>query len=270
MAPKPQLAALAALAALTITGCGEQGGTGPPAGSGEVGGTVTVFAAASLTEPFTRIADDFETANPGTTVVLNFAGSSTLAQQINEGAPVDVFAAADPLPMQQIADAGVNGVDPIPFVHNTLVIAVSAGNPLGIAGPADLTRSGITVAVCAEQVPCGRAAVAALAAAGVELVPATFERDVLAALAKLELGEVDAALVYRTDVQATPDLDAVEFPEADRAVNEYPISVLDDAPNPATAAAFVDHVRSDAGLAVLTEAGFIDACEPDPSLCEGT
>jgi molybdate transport system substrate-binding protein len=254
MASKPQLAALAALAALTITGCGEEGSTGPPAGSGEVGGTVTVFAAASLTEPFSLIADEFEAANPGTTVVLNFASSSTLAQQINEGAPVDVFAAADPLPMQQIADAGVNGVDPVPFVRNTLVIAVPAGNPLGIAGLADLAA--VTVALCAEQVPCGRAALAALATAGVELTPATLERDVKAAIAKVELGEVDAALVYRSDVQAGSDVEGVEFAESATAVNEYPISVLEDAPNPATATAFVDHVRSGAGMAVLTGAGF--------------
>lgn len=272
MAPRPRPAALAAVTALVAVAtaaCGGGAGAGAPADPDEVGGTVTVFAAASLTEPFTQIGDEFEAANPGTTVVLNFAASSTLAQQINEGAPVDVFAAADPLPMQQIADAGVNGIEPTIFVRNTLVIAVPAGNPQGITGLADLAESGVTVALCAEQVPCGRAALAGLAAAGVELVPATLERDVKAALAKVELGEVDAALVYRSDVQTATGLDGIEFPESEVAVNEYPIGVLDDAPNPTAATAFVDYVRSGAGMAVLTGAGFDEACEPNQSLCQG-
>ena len=112
------------------------------------------------------------------------------------------------------------------------------------------------MALCAEQVPCGAAARTALDAAGVRLTPATLEQDVRGALAKLRLGEVDAALVYRTDVRAAPGLDAVEFPESARAVNDYPIVVLRGAANPAGARAFVDFVRSDAGLAVLTAAGF--------------
>jgi molybdate transport system substrate-binding protein len=246
--------AVAVSAILVLAACSAEAGTGAPAGG--VGGTVTVFAAASLTGPFTRIGDDFEAAHPGTTVVFNFAASSTLAQQINEGAPADVFAAADAVPMEQVTEAGVNGVDPTVFARNQLVVAVTAGNPLGVAGLADLARPEVTVALCAEQVPCGRASLRALEAAGVTLTPATFERDVKAALAKVELGEVDAALVYRSDIATADGIDGVAFPESAEAVNDYPISVLDDAPNRAGASAFVDYVRSEAGLSVLTAAGF--------------
>nr|WP_244366832.1 molybdate ABC transporter substrate-binding protein [Micromonospora echinofusca] len=232
-------------------------GTGPrPAGSG-VTGTVTVLAAASLTESFTRLGRDFETAHPGVRVTFNFAGSSALATQINQGAPADVFAAANPATMRTVTDAG-NATGPAAtFARNQLVIAVPEGNPARVTALADLTRPGVKVALCAEQVPCGAAAQAALGAAGVALTPVTWERDVRAALSKVKLGEVDAALVYRTDAAAaTADVDAVEFPESARAVNDYPITVLRDAGNPTGAQAFVAHVLSDAGRRVLSDAGF--------------
>lgn len=252
-------AVVAAMAStvLAVVGCADAGPADPQAGSAEVSGAVTVFAAATLVEPFNQIADDFEQAHPGTTVTLSFAGSSTLAQQLNQGAPADVFASAHPRPMELVAEAGVNGVDPVTFAHASLAIAVPAGNPLGITGIADLAAPGVSVAVCAEQVPCGIATELALQAAGVDLVPVTFERDVKAALSKVELGEVDAALVYHADVLAAGDsVAAVEFPEAAEAVNDFQISVLSEAPNPPAATAFVDYVRSEAGTAVMTEAGY--------------
>ncbi|MFC3502588.1 molybdate ABC transporter substrate-binding protein [Micromonospora krabiensis] len=246
------LAAAAALA-LTLAGCGDGGTAGGSGGTG----TVTVFAAASLTESFTRIGRDFEAAHPGTTVVFNFAGSSALATQINQGAPADVFASAAPATMATVTDAGNADGTPNTFVRNQLVIAVAKDNPRGIVGLADLARPGTTVALCAPQVPCGGAARTALDAAGVTLTPVTLEQDVKGALAKVRLGEVDAALVYRTDARAAAaDVTGIEFPESSRAVNDYPIAVLKDAPNPAGGHAFVDHVRSDAGRAVLTAAGF--------------
>ncbi|MGY0007238.1 molybdate ABC transporter substrate-binding protein [Micromonospora sp. I033] len=244
-------AALAGLAALTLGAAGCGGADDDPAG-----GTVTVFAAASLTESFTKLGAEFEAAHPGTRVVLNFAGSSALAAQITQGAPADVFAAASPATMKTVTDAGDAAGAPAVLVRNQLVIAVAEGNPDRVGGLADLARPGRKVALCAEQVPCGAAAKAALAAAGVRLTPATLEQDVKGALAKVRLGEVDAALVYRTDVRAAAGLAAVEFPESARAVNDYPIVVLEHAGNPAGARAFVDQVRSDAGLAVLTAAGF--------------
>jgi molybdate transport system substrate-binding protein len=241
------IAALFAVAALGLSGCGgdDAGATGK--------GTVTVFAAASLTESFTTIGKDFEAANPGVKVTLNFAGSSALATQISQGAPADVFASASPANMKSVGTDGT----PATFVKNQLVIAVPKGNPKGVTGLADLTKPGVKVALCAEQVPCGAAAKKALDAAGVKVTPVTLEQDVKQALSKVKLGEVDAALVYRTDAKATAaDVDGVEFPESAGAINDYPIAVLKDAPNKTTARAFVAYVQSDKGMAVLTAAGF--------------
>jgi molybdate transport system substrate-binding protein len=253
-------AGLAAAAAVAMAACGGASGAGGPQAGGSpkaATGGVTVFAAASLTESFTRIGKDFEADNPGTTVTFNFAGSSALAAQINQGAPADVFAAASPATMKTVTEAGNAAGDPVTFVKNQLVIAVPKGNPKAIAGLADLSGSGVKVAVCAEQVPCGAAAKKAVDAAGVTLTPVTLEQDVKAALAKVKLGEVDAALVYRTDARsAAADIDAIEFPESAGAINDYPLVVLKDAPNRSAAEAFVAYVRSAKARAVLTSAGF--------------
>jgi molybdate transport system substrate-binding protein len=245
------IAGVTALAVAGLAGCG--GDSGAASGSG----TVTVFAAASLTESFKQIGRDFEAANPGTKVTFNFAGSSALATQINQGAPADVFASAAPANMKTVTDAGNGDGTPTTFAKNQLVIAVPKGNPRGIRGLSDLTGSGVKLALCAEQVPCGAAAKKALDAAGVTLVPVTLEQDVKAALSKVKLGEVDAALVYRTDARAAlSDVDGVAFPESAQAVNDYPVVVLKGAPNRAGARAFVEYVRSDKGRAVLDGAGF--------------
>ncbi|MEU4216801.1 molybdate ABC transporter substrate-binding protein [Actinoplanes sp. NPDC026623] len=241
--------------------CGgdDDAGTSPGAGSSSAGvtGPVTVFAAASLTESFTRIGKDFEASYPGTKVTFNFAGSSALATQINQGAPADGFASAAPAPMKTVTDAGNAEGTPTTFVKNQLVIAVQEGNPKGVRTLADLTKPDVKVALCAEQVPCGAAAQKVLDTAGVKLMPVTLEPDVKSALAKVKLGEVDAALVYRTDAKAAAsDVDAVEFPESANAINDYPIVVLKAAPNKAGAQAFVAYVQSGKGRAVLTEAGF--------------
>jgi molybdate transport system substrate-binding protein len=247
--------AAAGLAVAALAGCGKDD-TATLTAVG-VNGTVTVFAAASLTGSFQQIGKDFEAANPGVKVTFNFAGSSALATQINQGAPADVFASAAPTNMKTVTDAGNADGVPATFVKNQLVIAVPKGNPKGIAGLADLTKPGVKVALCAEQVPCGAAAKKALTAANVTITPVTQEQDVKAALSKVTLGEVDAALVYRTDVKAAADkVDGVEFPESADAINEYPIVVLKNAPNKAGAAAFVAYVRSDKGMGVLTDAGF--------------
>ncbi|QLQ40231.2 molybdate ABC transporter substrate-binding protein [Micromonospora robiginosa] len=256
--------ALTGVTALTMAvpaGCG--GGSSNEAGSGAGGsssgvtGSVTVFAAASLTESFTTIGRDFEAANPGAKVTFNFAGSSALANQINQGAPADVFASAAPKNMQSVTDAGNADGTPATFARNQLVIAVAKGNPKGVKALTDLTRPGLKVALCAEQVPCGAAATKALTTAKVKLTPVTLEQDVKGALSKLKLGEVDAALVYRTDARAAAaDVEAVEFPESAGAINDYPIVVLKNAPNRTAARAFVAYVRSDQGTSVLTTAGF--------------
>jgi molybdate transport system substrate-binding protein len=256
-------AAVAGLAVLALgpAGCGANSDGAAPgggtAGASAVSGNVTVFAAASLTGSFTRIGADFGAAHPGAKVTFNFAGSSALAAQINQGAPADVFASAAPATMKTVTDAGNGDGTPVTFARNQLVIAVPNGNPKAIAGLADLTRPGVKVALCAARVPCGAAAKTVLEAGGVALTPVTLEQDVKAALQKVKLGEVDAALVYRTDVDASAsDVDGVEFPESGTAVNDYPIVVLREAPNKAAAHAFVAFVRSAQGRAVLAAAGF--------------
>ncbi|WP_374199540.1 molybdate ABC transporter substrate-binding protein [Glycomyces sp. YM15] len=236
-----------ATALLALTACA-------PDAEEDADNTVTVFAAASLTKAFTLIADQFEEEHPRAGIVLNFGGSSTLATQITEGAPGDVFAAADETTMAGVVDAGA-AADPETFARNQLVIAVPEGNPEGITGLHDLV--GLLVAVCAEEVPCGAAARTAIEASGASITPSTYEPDVKATLAKLAINQVDAALVYRTDAMAAHGaVDAVEFPESDSAVNAYPIALLDEATSPNLAAEFIAHVQSDAGQAVLEAEGF--------------
>ncbi|MFF2074106.1 molybdate ABC transporter substrate-binding protein [Kitasatospora sp. NPDC058162] len=270
------VAAAAALAlSLGATACGSDGGTSSgsassaattaPAGAAgtdgatapKAKGTITVFAAASLKETFTELGKKFEAANPGAKVTFNFGGSSALATSINSGAPADVFAAASPATMKTVTDAGGASGQPTTFVKNTLAIAVPKGNPKHLAGLKDLTGSGVKVALCAKEVPCGAAALTALKAAGVDLTPVTLEQDVKGALTKVELGEVDASLVYKTDVQAdAAKIDGVDFPEAAKAMNDYPIAALAKAPNKDGAAAFVAYVQSPEAKQVLTAAGF--------------
>jgi molybdate transport system substrate-binding protein len=253
------LATVGAMAA----GCGSSSdsGSGTPAagassGSG-VTGTITVLAASSLTETFNTIGKNFEAANPGSKVTFSYAGSSQLAQQITAGAPADVFASASPTTMKTVTDKGDAVGTPVNFVKNQLVIAVKKGNPKGFTSLAAIAKPGVKVALCAEQVPCGAAAKKALATANIKLTPVTLEQDVKSALSKVTLGEVDAALVYRTDAKAAASsVDGVEFPESADAINEYPIAALKDAPNAAGAAAFVAYVQSDPAQQVLTAAGF--------------
>lgn len=227
------------------------------AGCGNRGGTVTVLAAASLTEAFGELGEELERRDPGLTVRFSFAASSTLAAQVAEGAPGDVLATADMRTMRIVQEAGAVAGEPVVFAQNTLVIAVPAGNPAGVSSLADLAHPEVLVALCSRRVPCGAAAQAALRAAGLSVTPVTWERDVKAVLTKVMLGEVDAGLVYATDAQAAGDrVRSFAFPEAGAAVNVYPIAILRDAPSPRAARAFVDLVLSDTGRRVLTDAGF--------------
>lgn len=245
--------ALAVGILVAATGCGgEPDGAGPS----QAGGRLTVFAAASLTGAFSQIADGFERSHPDTSVTLSFGASSALAQQIVAGAPVDVFAAASPTTMQVVTNAG-DAVQPRVFARNSLQIAVPPDNPGRVVGLADLADPARTIALCAEQVPCGAAARTVFAAAGLTPAPDTLEQDVKAALSKVELGEVDAALVYRTDVLAAGGkVRGIAFPESGTAVNDYPVARLRGAPNTAAAEAFVAYVLSPEGQRVLVDAGF--------------
>ena len=248
---------LVALAAALLTACGSAGAGSAPDGSGRTSNAVvTVFAAASLAEAFAEVGRRFEAAFPGTTVTFNFGASSALAQQIVSGAPADVFAAAAPVVMATVTDTGRSSA-PRVFARNRLEIAVPPDNPGNVTGLADFARRELAIALCAAQVPCGTATRTVLAAAGVTPLPDTLEQDVKAVLSKVRLGEVDAGLVYRTDVRAAgPAVQGIRFAEADRAVHDYPIVTLADSRHPAAAAAFVDFVLSEEGRKALAAAGF--------------
>ncbi|MBF6469759.1 molybdate ABC transporter substrate-binding protein [Nocardia beijingensis] len=244
------------LAVVTATGCGSQDTTEHADGQ-HVSGTVTVFAAASLTETFGELGKRFEAAHPGVEVVYSFGASSALAQQIIQGAPADVFASAAPKNMQQVRDKGEVTTAPVIFVRNRLEIAVPRGNPGHITGLADFGKTEPKLALCAEQVPCGAAAQTVFETAGITAQPDTREQDVKAVLTKVTLGEVDAALVYRTDVHAAGGkVEGIDFPESAVAINDYPVAPLAHAPNAAAAAAFVDFVTSEQAESVFAAAGF--------------
>ena len=267
--PRRWAAVLGACAcALLVAGCG--GGTSssaPPGGASSApsagapaGGSttkLTVSAAASLTTAFGRLQEQFEAANPGVDVVFNYGGSSGLAQQIVNGAPVDVFAAANTATMDTVAKAGMVAGTPQIFVTNKLEIAVAPGNPKGITGFKDLARPDLKVVICAKQVPCGSSEKTVEAATGVQVKPVSEESDVTSVLTKVESGDADAGVVYVTDVKSAPGkVDGINFPETDKAINTYPIAVLKAATQPALATKWVDFVRGPDGRKVLEAAGF--------------
>lgn len=252
-----------AAALLALTACSDSDpapGSDPGKGgeSGELSGEVTVFAAASLTESFEKLGAQFEKDHPGTNVTFSFGGSDALAASITGGAPADVFASASPTTMEIVADAGAAAGTPETFVRNRLEIATLPGNPDGIASLKDLTDPGLKVVLCDETVPCGSAVRKALDAGALKLTPVSYEEDVKSALTKVVLKEADAAVVYKTDVRAAAGtVEGVDFPESAGAINDYPITLLEEAPNAAAAEAFVGLVQSAAGQKVLTEAGFL-------------
>ncbi|MFW6724461.1 molybdate ABC transporter substrate-binding protein [Streptomyces sp. MAR4 CNY-716] len=258
-------AALLVLSACSGSDDGSGSGSGSDSGkdgagsaSGELSGEITVFAAASLTESFEELGAQFERDHPGTKVTFSFGGSDALAASITGGAPADVFASASPTTMDVVTDAGAAAGTPETFVRNRLEIATLPGNPDGVASLKDLTDPGLKVVLCDEAVPCGSAAQKALDAGSLKLTPVSYEEDVKSALNKVVLKEADAAVVYRTDVQAAGGkVEGVDFPESADAVNDYPITLLRDAPNTAAAEAFVELVRSAQGQKVLTGAGFL-------------
>lgn len=220
-------------------------------------GTATVFAAASLTDVFTEIAEDFEATNPGVTVDLSFGPSSGLATQINEGAPADVLATASTTTMDQVVEAGSVTEEPDVFATNLLELAVPPENPGCVGGLADLADEDLVVGLCAEEVPCGDFARQALEGAGIEASVDTDEPDVRALLTKVEEAQVDVGVVYRTDVIAAGDgVEGIEIPADENVAATYPIAPVADAANPEAATAFVDFVLSDAGQAALAAAGF--------------
>lgn len=250
--------AVAAAAILTASACSTSGGgaRGTEAG-GTVSGGITVLAAASLTGSFSTLGSRFQAAHPGTKVTFSFNASSELAAQITEGAPADVFASAAPANMDTVEKDG-DATTVTNFVKNTMEIATPKGNPAHISSVADLAGPGVKVALCEPQVPCGAVAAKVLENAKVSVQATTLQTDVKSTLATVQTGEVDAGVVYVTDVLAAgSQVDGVKIPASINAHTEYPITVLEDASNSTLAAAFVDYVESAGGQKVLHAAGFL-------------
>ncbi|WME24554.1 molybdate ABC transporter substrate-binding protein [Brachybacterium sp. GU-2] len=246
-------AAAAAAIALTAAACGSGGSAEDPAAAPV---TLHVFAAASLQEPFEELGEQFESEHEDVTVEFSFAGSSTLVEQIQQGAPADVFASADTKNMDKLTDAGLEEADPVDFTTNTLRIAVPAGNPAGVTDLASLTGD-LNLVVCAPEVPCGAATETVEEAAGLEFAPVSEEQSVTDVLNKVTSGEADAGLVYVTDVEKAGDaVEGIDFPEAQEAVNTYPITTVDGSANPQLGQEFVDLVTGEEGQKVLAGYGF--------------
>ncbi|MFV0253636.1 MAG: molybdate ABC transporter substrate-binding protein, partial [Beutenbergiaceae bacterium] len=222
----------------------------------ELTGTLTIYAAASLTAAFDDLAAAFEQAHPDLDVApIVYDGSSTLATQIIEGAPADVFASANESNMDKIVDAEL-AQDPSLFATNTLVIAVPSGNPGGVTGLEDLADPELSVVLCAPEVPCGAASQTLLEQQQVTVTPASLEQNVKAVLTKVAADEADAGLVYATDTAVEPAVEEIAAAGADEVVNKYPLVALNDAANPDAAAAFVEFVTGPEGQDVLQEYGF--------------
>lgn len=249
--------ALAAVTLLAGTACTSSGSSTTSAPQAAGGGTLTVYAAASLKKTFTTLGARFEAAHPGVRVTLNFAGSSDLATQLQQGAPADVFASADTTNMDKVTGEKLISGTPVLFAANTLQIAVPPGNPARIRALKDLTDPAVKLVVCAPAVPCGAAAAKVAAAAGLTFAPVSEEQSVTDVLGKVTTGQADAGLVYVTDVKAAGGkIAGVTFPEASAAVNTYPIGVLAASKNAALARDFVALVTGADGQQVLADAGF--------------
>ena len=218
---------------------------------------LTVFAAASLTDGFTRAGDEFAKADSRVRFTFNFGSSSTLATQITNGAPADLFASADEANMQKIVDAELADGVPSAFASNRLQIAVATGNPKKISGLADLARPDVVLVLAAPTVPAGKYALDALGKAGVVARPASLEVDVRAVLNKVSLGEADAGIVYVTDVKsAVARVAGVEIPEQHQVTARYPVAVVKGSKNAALANRFIEYLVSPEGQSILATYGF--------------
>lgn len=262
-----RLLSLIVLFVLLLVGCTPASSSPMSESATETSRTLTVFAAASLTDAFTEIGVNFEAANPGVTVIFNFAGSQALRTQIEEGAPVDIFASANAKEMDTLmAGSFVTQGVPQIFLSNKLVIIVPEGNPVGLDGVEDLATAGLKLVLAAEEVPVGRYSREAF-----DLMNAQYGNDfkdkVLAnvvsnednvkqVVAKVQLGEADAGIVYTSDAVAAPGLPTIEIPAAMNVIAAYPIAPLVESANSELAAAFVRYVLSSEGQTVLQEWGF--------------
>ncbi len=234
--------------------------------------TLTVFAAASLTEAFTELAAQFEAEHPGATVALNFGASNALAEQINQGAPADVFASANAAQMEAaVASDRIDAASTRVFAGNRLVVIFPADNPGGVTAPADLGRPGLKLVLAAAEVPVGGYTLDFLDKAAQD--PAlgvgfkddvlanvvSYEENVRAVFTKVALGEADAGIVYASDVvgDGAADVDQLAIPDALNTLAMYPLAPLNDSSQPDLAEAFVALVLSEEGQAVLARYGVV-------------
>ncbi|MFN2489520.1 MAG: molybdate ABC transporter substrate-binding protein [Actinomycetota bacterium] len=258
---RPWSRALVLVVVVLSGACADDRSTATGRGGGEGFGTVTVFAASSLTESFTELGERLESHRPGTSVVLNFASSSDLALQITEGAPADVFASADTLQMAVVEDAGL-ARNPMLFATNELVVIVPSDDPARIETPRDVAKSGVKLVLPAPEVPAGNYARRAFDALGIadaaEANVVSNEDDVKAVVTKVALGEADAGVVYVTDAttEVRDSIEVIPFPPQVDVLAEYPIATLEDAPNPRGAGAFIDLTLSREGRRLLAAYGF--------------
>ena len=255
------LTVVAALAALALTACGSSASSSVTSSavsspSDTAAGSITVFAASSLKEAFTQIGKDYEAAHPGAKVTFNFGASSTLATQITQKAPADVFASASQKTMDTVTAAGAATGDKV-FAVNTMEIATPATPTVPVTSLADLTKPGVKVVICQKDVPCGAAAQKLFTQDHLSVTPVSEEVDVKAVLSKVVLGEADAGIVYVTDVKAAgAKVTGVVIPKDQNVTTTYPIAPITASTNASTAKAFVDFVLSAAGQQVLAAAGF--------------
>jgi molybdate transport system substrate-binding protein len=258
------VALTAALAACGSSGTSATSASGSPNAAASGGaaakpsGTVVVFAATSLTDAFNKIAAQFEAANPGVNVKFNYNGSSTLATQITQGAPADVFASAAPANMQTVTDQQMNSTAPKTFARNQGEIMVEKGNPSHITSVSDLANPAVKVVTCAPKVPCGTVATDVFKKAGVTVKPVSQEQNVGGVVTKVSLGEADAGIVYVTDVMANGSkTTGVPIPASENQTTSYPIAEIKDAPNATAGAAFISYVLGAQGQQVLRSFGFM-------------
>ena len=253
--------AVVGLTAVAVAGCSSASSGGSasspsPSSASSSTGTITVFAAASLMGTFTQLGKQFDAAHPGDTVKFSFGPSSGLATQITSGAPADVFASAAPANMDTVVTAG-DAANPQDFAKNTMEVAVPPNNPAKVKSVNDLAKSSVKVALCQPQVPCGVVAAEVFKNASIKVKPVTLQPDVKSVLTQVELGSVDAGMVYVTDVMAAGSkVKGVQIPSSDNASTLYPIAAITNSKHKSIAQSFVTYVLSPTGQQVLTAAGF--------------
>ncbi|MFH8712491.1 molybdate ABC transporter substrate-binding protein [Streptomyces zaomyceticus] len=254
-------AALTAALLVPLAACGNDdtkketaGSTGSGSASGAPAARLTVLAAASLTDVFRTAGAAYERSHPGTKITFSFAGSQELVAQVAQGSPADALVTADTKSMAKVkADTGT----PTVIARNRLVIATGEGNPFKVDELKDLADTELKVVLAAPEVPAGKYSKKVLDAQKITVKAVSQEPNVRAVLSKVELGEADAGLVYRTDAESAKDkVDTVEIPDAQNAIAEYPAATIKDSENAEAAAAFVTWLSSPEAQKILQDAGF--------------